>query len=84
MNSTTIVAVAGIAGTLLAPVIASRIQRGLIKVDRITDRRIDAYADLLEVAGHIRENAQTWSSIPLADLPEPPTDRRRASLGFTL
>jgi hypothetical protein len=78
MNSTTVVAIAGILGTLLAPYITGRVQRRLVKVDRVLDRRIDAYADLLDVTRQIRENAQFWSAVPLAHLQEPPINRIRA------
>jgi len=78
VDSTTLVAIAGIAGTLLAPIIAGRMQRSLLRADRVLDRRLDAYVDLLEVAGHLHENAQTWSAVPLAKLQGPPVDRIRA------
>ncbi len=50
MDSTTLVAIAGIAGTLLAPIIAGRMQRSLLRADRVLDRRLDAYVDLLRLA----------------------------------
>lgn len=63
-----------IVGAVIAPWVSSRMERR----NRILDRRLDAYADLLEVAGVIHHNAQTWSSIPLANPEEPPTDRIRS------
>lgn len=71
------IAAAGIAGTLLSPVIAGRAQRTALREERILDRRLDAYIDLLETARHLHENAQTWSAIPLAQLEEPPGERLR-------
>lgn len=81
MESAVVLGLAGMGatllGTLLAPLVTGRLQRAALKADRILDRRLDAYVDLLETAGHLYENAQTWSAIPLADLQEPPTERIR-------
>ena len=63
-----------VAGAVLAPWASGRAERRL----RILDRRLDTYADLLEVAGHMRDNAQTLASAPLANLPDPPVDRVRS------
>lgn len=76
------IAIVGVVGTLLgaivgavlAPWVSGRVERQ----HRILDRRLDAYADLLEVAGHMRDNAQTWASIPLATLEDPSADRVRS------
>lgn len=77
-----VIAIVGVVGTLLgavvgavlAPWVSGRMERQ----QRILDRRLDAYADLLEVAGHMRDNAQTWASIPLARLEDPSADRVRS------
>ena len=81
-GGTVTVAIVGVVGTLLgavvgavlAPWASGRTERRL----RILDRRLDTYADLLEVAGHMRDNAQTLASVPLANLPDPPVDRVRS------
>jgi hypothetical protein len=82
MDEALVLGLAGIGatlvGTLVAPIVAGRLQRAALRADRILDRRLDVYVDLLETAGHLHDNAQTWSAIPLADLQEPPTERIRA------
>lgn len=70
--------VAGIAGTLTAPLVAGRVQRKAAKEDRVYAERIAVYVELLEVAGQLADNALTLSSIPLAELPEPADERMRA------
>lgn len=75
----TVIAIAGIGGTLLAsvlsPIVAGRAQRAALRDERILDRRLDAYTDLLETLRHLHENAQEWSALPLSDLEEPPSER---------
>lgn len=70
--------VATLVGTLLAPLVSGRLQRAALRTDRILERRLDAYVELLEIAGHLHENYQAMSAIPLADLPAPATERIRA------
>jgi hypothetical protein len=70
--------VAGIVGTLTAPLVAGRVQRKAAKEDRVYAERIAVYVELLEVSGQVADNFMTWSAIPLADLPEPETERMRA------
>jgi hypothetical protein len=81
LSSNQIIAIVGIGGTLagtivgavVAPWVGGRSERR----NRLLDRRIDAYADLLEVIGQIEENLEAWSATPMVDLPEPLTDRLR-------
>lgn len=77
MNEVLILGLAGIAGTLLSPIVAGRAQRANIREDRILDRRLSIYAELLEATQQLHDNAQTWSAVPLAELPEPPSERLR-------
>ncbi len=78
MDSTTVVAIVGILGTLIAPLVAGRVQRKAAKEDRVYAERVAVYVDLLEVVGHLADNAMTWSAVPLAELSEPDTERLRA------
>lgn len=82
MDGTIVLGLAGILatllGSLLAPLVTGHLQRAALMADRIANRRLDAYVDLLETSGQLQENAQTWSAIPLSELQEPPTERLRA------
>lgn len=60
-------AIAGVAGTLLAPLLTERARRNSARRQRLGDARLDAYTDLLLVTARLAENASTWSAIPLAD-----------------
>jgi hypothetical protein len=74
--------VAGVGGTLAAglfgPVITGRTQRSNLREDRLMDKRLTAFADLLETTRQFRDNAQHWSAIPLATLEEPKAERLRS------
>jgi hypothetical protein len=66
--SATIIAVAGIVGTLSAPVITELVKRRSAREDRQHDRRLAIYADLLHATAKTADNAQNWASVPLAEL----------------
>ena len=68
--SATIIAVAGIVGTLLAPIVTEQVKRRSAREDRQHDRRLAVYADLLHVTAKTADNAQNWASTPLAELDE--------------
>lgn len=70
MNETLWIAVAGIAGTLAAPLLAERLRHRTLRADRLHAARVETYADLLEAAARVTENARTWAAVPLADLNE--------------
>jgi hypothetical protein len=78
VDATTVVAVAGIAGTLAAsiisPLVAGKNQRRTLR----EEHRITAYADLLKAARQLHSNAETWKSDPYTDLEEPSTDDIRS------
>jgi hypothetical protein len=73
-DPTVIVAIAGIAGTVLAavlsPFVSARMSRKSARLDRLTTERIVTYADLLRATARLADNAMNWSSIPLADFKE--------------
>ena len=81
MDTTTTVAIAGIAGTLtgalLGPVVSSWAQRRTLRADRLLERRLTSYVDLLATLEHVHSNIQTWSTYPLAELEEPALDHLR-------
>jgi hypothetical protein len=70
VNATVWVAVAGILGTLLAPLLAERVRRNSTRAEQLRAERLRVYADLLRVTAVLADNASTWSAIPLADLKE--------------
>lgn len=74
MDTTAWVAIAGIAGTFLAPLATERMRRKSARTDRLLTERIRLYADLLRVTARASDNAMMWSSIPLADLQETDED----------
>lgn len=74
MDATTIVALAGIFGTLLAPLLTGWLRHRHARAERLLDARIEVYADLIGAAATTADNALTWSAIPLANLPEPDDD----------
>lgn len=71
VDATTVVALAGIGGTLLAPLLTGWVRHRHARAERLLDARIEVYADLMDVAATTADNAQTWSAMPLADLTEP-------------
>lgn len=64
------IAIAGIIGTLLAPLLHEVVRRRSVRDHEVLVRRMDTYADLLQATARFADNAQTWSAIPLADLEE--------------
>lgn len=74
MDATAWVAVAGLVTTLLAAVLTEKLRQDATRRDRLFAERLEVYADLLQAAGRVSDNAQTWSSVPLADLRETPDD----------
>lgn len=66
--SATIIAIAGIVGTLSAPIIAESVKRRSARQDRQYDRRLTVYADLLQATAKTADNARNWASVPLAEL----------------
>jgi len=69
--SATVIAVAGIIGTLSSPMLAERMKRRSARGDRQHDRRLTLYADLMQATAKIADNARSWSAMPLAELDEP-------------
>lgn len=70
MNTTAWVAIAGIAGTLLAPILAEWMRRKSTRAEQLRAERLKVYADLLRVTARVADNAMNWSAMPLADLKE--------------
>ena len=74
LDATTVIAVAGIAGTLLgtlaSPVVAERMRRSGARQDQLRVARLELYAEVLEVTARLADNAVTWSALPGADLTE--------------
>ncbi|WP_199036728.1 hypothetical protein [Glycomyces salinus] len=62
--------ISGAATGIGAPIISERMRRKSTRRELLLNRRIDTYAALLRVGATIRDNAMTWSAIPLADLQE--------------
>lgn len=70
MSETVVVAIVGIVGTLLAPVIAEGMRRNSAHITRMTDERIVAYTELLRATAQLADNAKTWTVSPSAELQE--------------
>jgi hypothetical protein len=64
------IAVAGVAGTLVAPIFGERVRRSGVRREHLLTRQLDIYAELLEAGARFADNATTWSVHPLADLSE--------------
>jgi len=62
--------VAGIGGTLFAPLATERMRRKSVRTEQLSAQRLAVYADLLRATALVVENAMTWSALPLADLKE--------------
>jgi hypothetical protein len=71
--SVVVVGLAGIGGTLLAPWVAGRVQRRA----SVHAERIAVYSELMDVAGRLADNAQSWAALPLSDRPEPSDEQVR-------
>ena len=74
LDATTVVAIAGIGGTLLgtllSPVLAEKMRRSGARQEQLRAARLELYAELLEVTARLADNAMTWSALPRADLKE--------------
>jgi hypothetical protein len=67
-----------LAAAILVPLVSGYLQRKVARDSQIRDRRLDAYAELLEVTQHLVDNARYWSSLPQAEgLSEPSEERLR-------
>jgi hypothetical protein len=79
MSDTSIVALAGIGGTALGALIGALVSpwaHGRIdRRNRLLDRRIDAYADLLELVRTLHDNALVLATSPSATVEDPPKQR---------
>ena len=71
MDATAWVAIAGIAGTLIAPVVGELARRKSTRKQQLNDRRLEAYADLLSVGVWFVDYTRNVASMPGADLPKP-------------
>jgi hypothetical protein len=68
-----------LAAAIFVPLVSGYLQRKIARDSQIRDRRLDAYAELLEVLQHLVDNAQYWSSLPQAEgLSEPSEERLRS------
>jgi type II secretory pathway pseudopilin PulG len=81
-DGTVVLAIAGIAGTLLAailsPLVAGRVQRKARKAELMMKQRLSAYTDLLEICRYVRDNLQTRATFPLAnDIDDPSVEDLR-------
>jgi hypothetical protein len=74
LDATALVAIAGIIGTLLAPVVGELVRRKSTRKERLDDQRSEAYTHLLSAGVQFVDNAMNLASIPGADFPEPATD----------
>ncbi|WP_053204720.1 hypothetical protein [Jiangella muralis] len=63
MNATAWVAIAGIAGTLIAPVLAERMRRKSARQEALMGHQLVAYADLLRATARLAGNATTWAAL---------------------
>jgi hypothetical protein len=74
VDATAVIAVAGIAGTLLgtllSPVVAERMRRSGARQEQLRAARMELYAELLEVTARLADNAMTWAALPRAELQE--------------
>jgi hypothetical protein len=70
LDATGWVAIAGIAGTLLAPLFGERMRRKSVRTEQLAAQRLVVYADLLTATARIVDNANEWSALPLADMKE--------------
>lgn len=68
MDATAWVAVAGIVGTVLAPLVLERMRRESARREHLLAHRTGAYADLLRVTAKLVDNAAQWAFTPTADL----------------
>ena len=78
MDATAWVAIAGILGTLLSPIVAERMRRRSERQMRLHDERVTTYGELLAAVSQLTENAMTRAAIPLADNLRSPTTTRSA------
>lgn len=74
MDATAWVAVAGIVGTLLGPLVLERMRRESTRREHLTRLRAEVYADLLLITAIVADNAVTWSAVPRAELTETPDE----------
>lgn len=69
------IALIGMGSTLVAgfggPLILERMRRTTAHRDRVGDRRLNVYAEVLKATTSISENLMTWAGLPLADLDDP-------------
>ncbi len=70
MDATAWVAIAGIAGTLLAPLLTEKMRRKSVRDEHLIVNRLDVYADLLRVITRFVDNASMRASFPLAEVAE--------------
>lgn len=68
MDATAWVAVAGIAGTVMAPLVLERMRRESVRREHLLTHRTDAYADLLRVTAKLVDNATEWAYTPTVEL----------------
>lgn len=68
--TTVVIAVAGIAGTVLAPIITERMRREGVRQERLLTEGLEVYADLLRVTARLADNAMNWAAMPTAELEE--------------
>jgi hypothetical protein len=82
VDETAWVAIAGILGTLLSPMVGERMRRRSELQMRLHDERVSTYGELLAAVSRLTENAVTRASLPLADnLSEPDDDAFRRLVG---
>lgn len=85
MDATAWVAVAGIAATLVGsmvgPLIHEQVRRRSVREEQLRTARMDVYSDLIAAAAKVRDNAMTWSSLPLAELEESDPDHLKTLVG---
>lgn len=67
MDETAWVAIAGILGTLLAPIVGERMRHKSERQMRLHDERVSTYGELLAAVSRLVENAVTRATFPLAD-----------------
>jgi hypothetical protein len=74
LDATALVAIAGIIGTLLAPVITEIVRRKSVRKERLLELRLEAYADVLKVGDRFVHNAIALASMNDVTIKEPDDD----------
>lgn len=70
MDAAVWLGIAGIAGTLLAPILSERMRRRSVRDEQLSAQRLVVYADLLRISARFVDNTQARAEFPLEELAE--------------